>query len=165
MNEASVDSVEPLEPPLWFARFRILEKRALALGYASPEPLLRHLFHLSVLTPVPLRHLIQTDVSEQAFEAFLACGAYDSAALSLVGRSMECKTTRRRTTKDLKVEVSPGPELPRTIGVADCLATAFVIAFCKCMNALSDLAELDAPVRNRRPPAIQSVRHRKPSTH
>lgn len=164
MAKTSSEVVEPLEPAIWFERFRVLKERATALDGGSPEPLLRHLFHLCVLTPGPLRHLLRTDVGEKTFETILECGAYDAAALSLAGAEMEYTIQRRTIRGEVDVALALGG-IHRSTATAECLAKAFVIAYCECMNSLHCAARSMPMLRNPPRRASQSEPRPKSSMH
>lgn len=86
-GQARNDDIEPLEPAMWFERWRWLSGQ----DYEQAEFLersLRHGFHLIQLTPGPLKHVFRCARLEDEFEQLLEARAYVSAALSLISSSV-----------------------------------------------------------------------------
>lgn len=78
------EDIEPLETGLWTQRIGQLAGWPVA-DQAGMERILRHAFHLVQLAPRPLRHLIHCTCAEGEFETLLEAGAFDAAALRLIG--------------------------------------------------------------------------------
>lgn len=157
--------IEPLEPTIWFERLRSVGVRALALDGHSPEPLFRHLFHLSQLTPGPLKHLVSTQMSEESFEGLLDCEAYASAALALMGQGMDYRIASPIGGGKVTVALSLGSGPTIAEVTASCLASAFLLAYCKCICALADRAHFAPRLRGPFRQIERSEPQRPSSTH
>ena len=127
------DDLEPLEPELWFRRIEMIARGELP----SVENSLRHAAHLLLLTPTPFRHVVRLSLEEDAFEALLEAGEFDTAARHLIARPTALTVNQdgddpvRATIKCVILD--------RTVHVAgDTVATAVLAAWTTCLLALRD---------------------------
>jgi hypothetical protein len=77
--------IEPLAPEPWFGALERLALRQRTSGPQAVESMLRHGLHLIQLAPGPMKTIVRCETSEAAFEALLDKGAFDAAAIALVG--------------------------------------------------------------------------------
>lgn len=156
-----IDDIEPLSPALWFERIEMIARGELR----SVENSLRHAAHMLQLTPGPFREVVHMSLNEDAFEALLDAGEWDTAARHLVAQP-----TALSVEQD-----SDGPVraviscviLKRAIhGHGDTVAAAVLDAWTTCLLALrtefgADLVKLpDQPQHT-----DQSGQHRQFSPH
>lgn len=127
--------IEPLEPTLWLDALRKLGRRVSTDG-SDVEESLRHAFHLLQLTPAPLRGLLPHHLDERPYEQLLECGAFESAALALMGPRMGVNLTRLPAQAFVaKAWLS---EDARSGAVASpCAASALLGAWCGAVHGLS----------------------------
>lgn len=139
MSECS-NSIEPLEPTIWFASFESVSQRARGLSGQPPEQLLRHVFHLLQLTPGPLKDLFEPGTSEAEFERLLECGAYIDAVFALIGPGLGYKLSKARGNfgeSRVAFTISLGDENLSYRAESTHLAVAFLIAFSDCIRSLA----------------------------
>ena len=126
---------EPLEPQAWFRALGKLAERVTDAPTDQHETLLRHAYHLLQLTPRPLRRLVRPDLTEKRFEELLDCGAFESAAIGLVGHPITY-TIFRPESGLLEAQVHlPGPARP-VMARAPSLTMALLAAWTQCLLAL-----------------------------
>jgi hypothetical protein len=161
--------IEPLEPDLWFGAIERLSRKLPADNGGELENMLRHGFHLVQLTPGPLKGTVRCEIGEEAFEELLDLGAFDTAALALLGSPMcfelVCSLDRGRRVVTGKAWL-PGQDGRPTVASGDSLAAALVHAWAKCLIALRQrsLQEAD-PAPRRYPHRAPLAQHQKLSEH
>jgi hypothetical protein len=156
-----VDEITPLDPALWFDRIERIARGDLG----SVENSLRHAGHLLQLTPAPFREVVHMSLGEDAYEALLEAGEFDTAARHLIAQP-----TALSVEQDAEGPVQAVIScviLNRAIrGKGDTVATAVLDAWTTCLLALraefgADLVSLgDEP-----PHKDQSERHRRSAWH
>lgn len=142
---------EPLEPHTWFAQIERIAEGLSSLDGEAPDACIRRAFHIVNLAPAPLRDLIQPAPAEEVMERFLACGAYSSAALSLINDNMGLKITRDPKSRQIRAEISlPDGEATGT-SEHDTVERTVLMAWAKCLLALRQAAtgSTDRPIRRR----------------
>ncbi|HVT54952.1 MAG TPA: hypothetical protein VHD34_02725 [Xanthobacteraceae bacterium] len=165
----SLPGIEPLDPELWFQALERLSSRISASNDNDVESMLRHALHLVQLTPGPLKGVVRCEIGEDAFEAFLERGAFDSAAIALVGSPMcyelNCALEAGRRVIEARAWIpsqaaQPGP------AAGECLASALLGAWTGCLVALRrrSLAS-EAPVLHQFPRTARHERHQKSTGH
>jgi hypothetical protein len=130
---------EPLEPELWFSAVERLSRKLSASNDSDVESMLRHALHLLQLTPGPLKGLVRCEIGEEAFEQFLEQGAFDSAALALVGSPMcyEMGTSLNGGARLIEARAwLPGQSGRPSSASAESLAVALLAAWSACLVAL-----------------------------
>jgi hypothetical protein len=135
ISAAEDGAIEPLEPQSWF---RALAKLAERTGRASsdePEPLLRHAYHLLQLAPRPLGDTVRSDLTEAKYEQLLDCGAFEAAAVGLVGRPMNYAIFRPQADLFEAQVCLPGQARP-IVARAPSLPMALLAAWTQCLAAL-----------------------------
>ena len=148
MTTSPSADIEPLAPELWLAALKQLSERQ-AAGGANVGSLLRHAFHLLQLTPLPLRGIVRCQLDEEGFEKLLECGAFDAAAIALVGPpagfSLRCAIGTRTRVFEAAVHL-PGQLHPSADARSDSAASALVGAWSNCLLAIRQrLPEAPAP--------------------
>ncbi len=123
------DSIEPLDPSLWFER---IEKIASG-DLGSVENALRHAAHLLQLTPAPFRDGVRLGSDEAEFEALLDAGSFDAAARRLVGQPTALAVEADHAGAVYRVTMGC-PILRRAIsGRGKTEASAILDAWTKCL--------------------------------
>lgn len=146
--------IEPLEPKVWLLQLKNLALRSLSEA-DELERALRHALHLAQLTPRPLRHLVNCGVAEDLFEDLLMGGAFDLAALALVGDRLGLRLVRASEGLPAEAEVwFHGEEEEGASGSDASLAVAILQAWLAC------LAALDRPVMFNRISARRPTLHK-----
>ena len=163
VTSSVVDPIEPLEPTIWFGRFKTVLEKLEKSEQASLEPTLRHVFHLVQLTPGPLKHLLATELTEADFELLLASGMLDQAALTLLGPAIDYQIGR--SGSEVSVALILGAVGPNGSSSAPSLGRALLQAYCQCMIALSSAAQDLRATTNPRPQIEQFEPHRPSSAH
>jgi hypothetical protein len=101
--------------------------------------MLRHAFHLVQLTPGPLKGVVRCEYSESPFEELLEHGAFDSAAVALIGSPICFELNTRldagKRVVDAKVWLPNQAGLPKTAS-AESVASALLGAWSICLVAL-----------------------------
>lgn len=140
MGQGASGDVEPLETGLWLQEWDKLASRSL-IDDQDLERVLRHAFHLVQLAPRPLRHLINCAVSEEQYEIMLEVGAWDSAAISLIGDQLGISVTRLSGTENFTAHVSNLREpAPRRVSDST-FARAVLKAWLKYLTAVDQRQE------------------------
>lgn len=149
---------EPLAAGVWFQRVAVIASGELG----SIENSLRHAGHLVQLAPIPFRKVMPTILEEDAFEALLESGDFDTAARQLFSPL---------TTLFIETSADGSPPravvgcaiLKRTVdGNGETAAAAMVDAWAKWLLTLrlefgSDLVEDPVGVHPVMFPACKSV--------
>ena len=153
------DDIEPLEAALWFRRLEMIARGELP----SVENALRHAAHLLQLTPRPFRHLVRLSLEEDAFEALLERGEYDTAARNLVAQPAAL-VVDQHSDGAVRATISCAI-LHRVLhGTGDTAAAAILAAWTSCLLALRDEFGTDLPSLPDRPlRADQFAPHRRSS--
>lgn len=142
------DDIEPLQAALWFRRIEMIARGELP----SVENALRHAAHLLQLTPRPFRRLVRLAIDEEAFEALLERGEYDTAARHLVSRPTALVVEQDGAGR---VRATIGCVILKRVlrGSGDTAAAAVLDAWTTCLLALrsefgTELASLpDRPLQ------------------
>jgi len=155
------DDIEPLDSALWFRRVEMIARGELR----SVENSLRHAAHLLRLTPRPFRHLVRLSVDEDAFEALLDRGEFDTAARHLVAQPSALSVDDDRVGP-VRATISCIILKRAVHGTGDTVAKAVLEAWTTCLLALrtefgADLVNL----ADQGPPAGQSGPHQRSSLH
>jgi hypothetical protein len=165
----SSSGIEPLDPELWFQALERLSRRLSASNDNDVESMLRHALHLVQLTPGPLKGVVRCEIGEQAFEEFLARGAFDSAAIALVASPMsyELNCTLDAGRRGIEARVwLPSQAAQPSPATGECLASALLGAWAGCLVALKRRSlESEAPVLHQFPHRVQRERHPKLTGH
>ncbi len=133
--QGSISPVEPLAPQSWFRALGKLAERVDGATSDQHETLLRHAYHLLLLTPRPLKSIVRSDLTEANYEQLLDCGAFEAAAVGLIGRPVTY-AIRRREADLVEAQVClPGQARPITARAAG-LAMALLAAWTQCLVAL-----------------------------
>ena len=140
------DDIEPLEPGHWIRSFRQLAMRRLD-DEADLERALRHAFHLVQLAPRPLRQIIHCTSSEAEFEALLETGAFDAAALRLLGNRTRYSLSRFSDEPGVAAEVWYADHFDRHHATEQSAALALFRAWLKCHQAIDGSGQLDRSSR------------------
>lgn len=151
-------SDEPLATGLWFQRVAIVATGELG----SIENSLRHAAHLVQLAPIAYRRVMPPVLEEDAFEALLASGDFDSAARQLFGPPTALLIETRADGSPLRAIVGC-PILKRPVdGAGDSAAAAMLDAWARWLVTLrlefgSDLDDDPAPVSSGPYPICKTV--------
>ena len=134
------DDIEPLEPGVWLVQLRKLASSAPRSEEALNRSLRRG-FYLAQLTPRPLRHIVDCNLSERKFEQLLETGAQLTAALALVGDRLNYRVARLDGGGRIEAEVWFPNEKP--CGTASGLAVPVAIfqAWLQCLSTLDQRAD------------------------
>ena len=153
--------VEPLETGIWLAQLGNLATRCSrdALDIAA---CLRRGFHLALLAPRPLRHLVGCSISEPEFEHLLERRAILPAALSLLGNSMNYTLTQLNSADGIEAEVWFSNECHGGCGTASVAPLAIFRAWLACLTGLQPSDEFD-PVAPSLPTLRRSQSGRRPT--
>lgn len=137
--------VEPLETGIWLAQLR---KLALSPSWEGADlvALLRRSFHLALLTPRPLRHLVGCNVAETEFEQLLERRALLPAALSLLGGSINYSLAPMDSEGKIEAEVWFSNEGEGGIARASSAPSAVLKAWLECLIGLAGAADVKEAV-------------------
>lgn len=127
--------IEPLAPMKWFRAVRHLQERLARFDREHPESLIRHGFHLCQLAPRSLRNLIRPGLEEPGFEQLLANGAFESAALGVIGSPMIYAAAKVRPDLFTIRVCLPG-ETPAAAVACSNLAVGLVKGWVQCLIRL-----------------------------
>jgi hypothetical protein len=133
------DDIEPLEPDLWFRALERLSNRIVASDNNDVASTLRHAFHLVQLTPGPLKGVVRCELAESAYEQFLECGAFASAAAALIGSPMcyEVACGLRAGSRVIEAKAwLPGQTGRPAVVSGDSLSSALMGAWAACLVGL-----------------------------
>lgn len=145
------EDIEPLEPGEWLRQLQKLVVRPVASGEAFAESL-RLAFHLTRLSPRPLRHIIHCEASEKQFEAFLEAQAFESAALALMGDHLGYRVKRSAGGGPIEAVVWLPDEEHRGDAIE---ASSIFSAWVKCLASLGELASDEEEPAN---PLVRRIR-------
>lgn len=165
----SSQGIEPLEPELWFQALERLSRRLAASNDNDVESMLRHALHLAQLTPGPLKGVVRCEIGEEAFEEFLARGAFDAAAIALIGSPMcyelSCTLDAGHRVIDARAWI-PSQTAQPSPAAGECVASALLGAWTGCLVALRrrSLAS-EAPVLHQFPHKARHERRPKLTGH
>ena len=145
--------LQPLDPSSWFESLGRL-RRAARGSQGRIENRLRQSFYLTNLAPPPFSALAKCELEEAEFEALLKHAAFESAAISLVGRILSFEIAR----------TLPGPEVSARVWVEDICGEARVASDCVASALVQAWLELLLQFRKRTPelpfPAPPKARRR-----
>lgn len=127
--------IEPLGPTKWFRAVRDLQERVARFDREDPESLIRHAFHLCQLAPDSLRSLIRPGLEEESFEQLLANGAFESAALGVIGSPLIYAAAKVRADLFTIRICLPG-ETPTAAVACSNLAVGMVKGWVQCLIRL-----------------------------
>lgn len=102
--------LQPLDTELWFIEWAKLRHRRQQLDGGAPDAIIRKAFYLMQLAPVSLRPMLAPQTDEATLDAFLDCGAYESASLSLVPAAAALSLTRLASSSEFSCAISLGSE-------------------------------------------------------
>lgn len=125
--------IEPLDPATWFARVEGLLRTAEQLDGEGHDRVIRIAFHLVTLAPAPLRDLFPREIDEEAFEAMLDCGGYESAVMALVGPEVAFKAERAAHSVTIEVTMALQPHSINGKGRHETCAMAMLKAWARCL--------------------------------
>lgn len=128
--------IEPLELGSWFDALQVLQKRQSHVDGSGQESVLRHAYHLMQLAPAPLVEIIRSDIDEACFEQLLAAGAYDAAAVALVGSPMGFTISRAVADKPASAEVYLSVSVSSGSVEAESMSGALVGAWCQAITSI-----------------------------
>ena len=131
--------IDPLEPEAWFRAMGALSERA-RRSAADLEEQLRHSYHLLQMTPLPIREIIDPPCDEIDFERFLACGAYETAALSLIPAPLKYSAARGEGPMVVATVALPGDDVG-TFASSESIGSALLQAWAQSMASLEPGAE------------------------
>src|SRR5688500_1395546 len=122
------DEIEPLDPALWFDRIEMIARGQVG----GIENSLRHAGHLLQLTPTPFREVVHMSLDEDAYEALLEAGEFDTAARHLIAQPTALSVVQ--DSKGLVQAVISCVILNRAIrGEGVSVATAVLDAWTTCL--------------------------------
>lgn len=157
--------IEPLEPASWFAALQELGQSEVNMNRGGSAALLRRAFYLLQLTPGPLRGLLRHDLDEVTYERLLNCGAFESAALWLVGDTMLFELSRQ-SPAEFEARVWFLTQRERTWMKSESAAVALMRAWCQCLCTLRHAAEAGEPgLLHRDPHTTQFAPRQRPTEH
>lgn len=154
--------VEPLETGVWLAQLENLAANA-SHDEARLVACLRRGFHLALLAPRPLRHLIGCTASEPEFENLLEHRAMLPAALSLLGTSMNYTLSHLDSAGRIEAEVWFSNECHGGGAVAPTAPLAIFRAWLDCLTALERTTPKTDPVDPSLPALHRSQSGRRPT--
>lgn len=134
--------VEPLETGIWLAQLGNLATKS-SHDVVDIAACLRRGFHLALLAPRPLRHLIECSISEPEFEHLLERRAILPAALSLLGNSMNYTLSHLESAGGIEAEVWFSNECHGGCATAPDAPSAIFRAWLDCLTGLHPNAEPD----------------------
>jgi hypothetical protein len=137
---AAARGIEPLDPSLWFERLQVIGSCAPATTGHAAESSLRHLFHVTQLTPGPLAHLFAVEACEASFERLLEGERYNAAALLLLGPGVDFAISRSGDGGTVSVILSLADGQYASKATADTLSQAVLVAYCTCIGSLREQA-------------------------
>ena len=149
---------EPLSLSLWFQRIAVVAAGELG----NIENSLRHAAHLVQLTPVPFRKVIPPLFDEDAFEALLESGDFDTAARLLFVSPTTVFIETSSDDSPLRAVIACA-RLKRAVdGTGETAAAAILDAWAKWLVTLrlefgSDLEDDPAPVSSGPYPICKSA--------
>lgn len=126
--------IEPLESGTWFRTIDSLSHRS-RRSAGDLEEQLRHAYHLAQMAPLPIREVVQPKCDEVRFEQFLACGAFESAALALIPAPLKYSVARGYDTMVLATVALPGDDTGN-FASAEEFASALLQAWVRSVMAL-----------------------------
>lgn len=132
--------LQPLDPSLWFESLGRLGRAARG-PKSRIENRLRQSYYLTNLAPAPFSALARCEMEESQFEALLKHAAFESAAISLVGRILSFEIVR----------TVPGPEVSARVWVEDICGEARVDSDCVASALIQAWVELLLKLRKRAP--------------
>lgn len=144
MSDASrlmTEDIEPLSPVLWFQSFEVLRARLEQVWGLSPESHLRHAYHLLQLAPIPLRNLLQPEVTEAEYESLLAAERFDAASIALLGPGFGYQVYREAGETSTTAVLALASTGSRGTATSTTLAMAILPAFCDTIRALGIAAQ------------------------
>lgn len=126
------EHIEPLDSALWFRQIEKIAQGQLA----GMEQSLRHASHLLQLTPLRFREVVRLAIEEEAFEAMLSSGDFDTAARHLIAQPAALAVEDHDDGQSFRATISC-VILKRTIGGGGpTVAAAVLSAWTTCLLAL-----------------------------
>ena len=156
MSKAKID---PLDPAKWFDRLGRLDRDA--SGGLPPDRVIRIAYDLVRLAPLPMRAVLSSPLDEDDLEAILACNAYESAALHLIGPKFAFQVQKTTGEIVFHASVQLDPSFDAGHGASPDCASAMLIAWVRCLANLQrkhDFSRLDRSKSQSGPPR-QSTEH------
>lgn len=129
---------ESLDPSTWLGRIRRLAQSSQGPEADAPARLIRLASYLARLAPEPIRELMPQTWDEARVEAFLDCGAYDSAVMALLGPRSFFTAERRLDHDEVDVTVTLDPASMPGIASHKICAMAMLSAWAQCLANLAD---------------------------
>lgn len=124
----SESELRPLDANLWFESLERLRMAACGSG-GQIEKRLRQSYYLANLTPLVFAKFANRDLPEADFEAFLAHSAFETAAVSLIGRNLSFEIVRTCPGPEASARVWAGDICGEAHVSSDCVASALIQAW------------------------------------
>lgn len=124
-----------LDPTTWFESLVQLSDWV-AIG-ASLENALRIAKHLARLSPPPFAPFASSPLDDEDFEALLERGAFEAAAIALIGTTLSYEVLSRAGQDEAAARVWFAGESDEALAKAETLALALVRAWLAFMLALA----------------------------
>lgn len=124
--------VEPLDAAIWFRQIEKIARGKLP----GMEQSLRHASHLLQLTPTPFRQVIRLAIDEDAFEAMLEAGEFDSAARHLIAQPAALAVVELNGGRSFQATISCVITNQTIHGSGPTVADAVLSAWTTCLLAL-----------------------------
>ena len=135
----TIRSIEPLDPQTWFERVARLLEAAQTIEIQSPEALIRQAYHLVKLAPGPFRDILPVDMDEDAVEALLDCGGYESAVMALIGSQTSFTVRKDASRSEVSARLTLDPEAAPGHGRHESCALAMLQAWARCLGNVAGL--------------------------
>lgn len=157
----SSHDIEPLDPHTWFRRLSKLLENAQNSDQLSPETFIRRAYHLMKLSPGPFRDGLPIELEEQRVESMLACEAFESAVMALLGTQISFTVQKDGGANEVSVVMSLDASSAPGHGRHKIGAIAMVQAWVRC---LANTAGLQLPGDPKDPVPRKSLSGSPPSS-
>lgn len=152
---------ESLDPSTWLERIKRLAQSSQGPDADAPDRLIRLASYLARLAPPSIRELMPKPLDEARVEAFLDCGAYDSAVMALMGPRSFFTAQRKFGDDEVEVSVSMDPSTGHGTARHKLCAMAMLSAWAQCLAKLVEDADATrrGPRKSRSGPPPSSTAH------